>query len=406
MTGFRPPARALAAGLLLLAAAGCATWRGPHGGGSGVRALSPRPEIPPAVHATAAEGIMDAFFAANRIALEPQELADIFPGGVVREHAGDPAALTRAARRRERIVAAITADAENLWDALGRNRPLLLYLPAGRPDEGPLLAIPVLWDRRAGVLRLLDGDGILHDVPEDRFFALREPLRHNALCLVRPSDVHTLPLSARDRRLLLADYRFGKGDYRRAEALYRGLPPPGGDDATAADADLRSLSGRAASLVRLGKPAKAIPLYGQALAADPGNPILLNNLAYAMMLDGTDLPEALRLARRALEAAPANPVFLETAGSLELRLGDAEAAARTLERAWTRSRSRPPEVQVAIQDQLARAWLAADRRDLAWQVAEHRYRTFPDHAMPRDLAKAFPSLRRPRAPHPAPAQGD
>jgi tetratricopeptide (TPR) repeat protein len=399
LTGLRPRARAFAAGLLLLAAAGCTTWRGPLGGDSGIRALSPRPDIPPAAHATASEGIMDAFFAANRIELEPQELSDIFPGGGVQEHAENPASLLRAAQRHEYIVAAITADPDNLWDALGRNRPLLLYLPSDRPDEPPRLVIPVRWDRRAGLLRLLDGDGSLTDIPEDRFFALREPLRHNALCLVRPSEVHTLPLSARDRRLLLADYRLARGDYRRAEALYRDLPPPTGETA---GADLRSLSGQAASLVRLGMPAKAIPLYEQALAADPGNPSLLNNLAYAKMLDGNDLPEALHLARRALEAAPANPVFLETAGSLELRLGNPEAAARTLERAWTRSSRQPPGVQIAIQDQLARAWLAAGRRDLAWQVAEHRYRTFPDHAMPSDLAEAFPSLRRHRAPHPAP----
>lgn len=399
MTGIRPLARALAAGLLLLAAAGCATWRGPRGGDSGVRALSPQPEIPPAVHATAAEGIMDAFFAANHIKLDQQELSDIFPGGVLQEHADNPAALLRAARRHERIITIISADADNLWDALGRNRALLLHLPADRPDEPRRLVIPVRWDRRAGLLRLLDGDGILSDIPEDRFFALRAPLRHNALCLVKPSEVHTLPLSARDRRLLLADYRLARGDYRRAEALYRDLPPPPDENS---DADLRSLSGQAASLIRLGKPAKAIPLYEQALASDPENPSLLNNLAYAMMLDGNNLPEALNLARRALKIVPVNPVFLETAGSLELRLGDAETAARTLERAWTRSRRRPPEEQVAIQDQLARAWLAAGRRDLAWQVAEHRFRTFPDYAMPRDLAEAFPSLRRPRAPHPAP----
>lgn len=397
MTGFHRFGSLLAA-LLLLAAAGCASWRGPHGRDPDVRVLSPLPGIPPAFHATAMEGVMDAFFAANRVELEPQELADILPCGVLREHAGDPSALLRAARRHGRIVAAVPADAGNLWDALGRNRPLLLHLPSDRPDEPSRLAIPVRWDRGAGILRLLDGDGILTDVPEERFFALREPLRHNALCLVEPSEADTLPLSARDRRLLLADYHFGRGDYRRAEALYRDLPPP-------ADAavDLRSVSGQAASLVQLGEPAKAIPLYERALAADPGNPSLLNNLAYAMLLAGSDLPEALRLVRRALESAPGNPVFLETAGSLELRLGDPEAAARTLERAWTRARRRPAGVQVAIQDQLARAWLAAGRRDLARQVAEHRHRAFPDHAMPRDLADVFPGLRRDRARHPAPA---
>ena len=396
----RPLARFLAVGLLLLASSGCATWRGARGRGTGVRALSPQPDIPPSSHATAVEGIFDAFFAANRIGLAPGELAEICPGGSLLEKTGNPAALLRIARKNERIVAFIPADAANLWDAFGRNRPLLLYLPADRPDGLPRLVIPVRWDRDARLLRLLDGDGNLHDIAEDRFFALREPLRQAALCLVKPSEVERLPLSARERQLLLADYRLERGDYRRAEALYRDLPPP--DEADADASDLRSLSGQAASLVRRGKPGKAIPLYERALAEDSRNPVRMNNLAYAMMLAGTDLPEALRLARQALEYAPANPLFLETAGSLELRLGDPEAAARTLERAWTMARTQPPEVQVAIQDQLARAWLAAGRRDLAWQVAEHRFRTFPDYAMPRDLATAFPALRRQRAAQPAP----
>lgn len=398
----RPLARALAAGLLLLSAAGCATWRGPHGRTTGIRALSPQPEIPPARHASAAEGILEAFFAANHIALQPRDLPDIFPGGTVPEKVENPAVLLRIARRNGRIAAFIPADAANLWDALGRNRPLLLYLPADRPDGFPRLVIPVRWDRDAGLLRLLDGDGILHDIPEDRFFVLREPLRHAALCLVKPSEVERLPLTRRERQLLLADYSFERGDYRRAEAIYRDLPPPASTTGeTDTDADVRALSGQAASLLRQGKPDQAIPLYGQALSIAPDNPTLLNNLAYAMLVAGTDLPEALRLARRALDFAPANPAFLETVGSLELRLGDPEAAARTLERAWTRARRQPPEVQVAIQDQLARAWLAADRRDLAWQVAEYRYRTHPDYAMPPDLAAAFPSLHRPRAAHPA-----
>ena len=392
-----PPARALAAGLLLLATAGCATWRGPHGRDPGVRALSPQPEIPPAIHATGEDAIMDAFFAANGITLQPHDRSDIFPGGGVMEESEDPAALLRIVRRNGRIVAAIPADADTLWDALGRNRPLLLYLPGDRPDGGARLVIPVRWDRRAGLLRLLDGDGILTDIPEDRFFALREPLRQNALCLVPPSGVDTLPLSDRERGLLLADYHFARGDYRRAQALYRDLPPP--PDAAA---DLRSLAGQAASLVHLGQPADAIPLYEQARAAAPENPDWMNNLAYAMLRADADLPAALRLARRALEFAPSNPVFLETAGSLELRLGDPEAAAKTLERAWTCSRRRPPDVQVAIQDQLARAWLAAGRRDLAWQVAEHRFRAFPDYAMSRDLATEFPALERRSAAHPAP----
>ena len=53
---------------------------------------------------------------------------------------------------------------------------------------------------------------------------------------------------------------------------------------------------------------------------------------------------------------------------------------------------------MAIMDQLVRAWLAADRKDLAWQVAEHRHRSFPTYRLPRDILSAFPALRQPFAP--------
>ena len=46
-------------------------------------------------------------------------------------------------------------------------------------------------------------------------------------------------------------------------------------------------------------------------------------------------------------------------------------------------------------DQLVRAWIAADRLDLAWQVAETRQRTFPRQRFPRDITATFPALRRP-----------
>ena len=81
-------------------------------------------------------------------------------------------------------------------------------------------------------------------------------------------------------------------------------------------------------------------------------------------------------------------------------LGDAEIAARFLERAWARALKRPPEVQIAIMDQLVRAWLGAQRRDLAWQVAEYRKRAFPDYRFPKDILRTFPALRQPLEPLP------
>ena len=45
-------------------------------------------------------------------------------------------------------------------------------------------------------------------------------------------------------------------------------------------------------------------------------------------------------------------------------------------------------------------WIAAGRRDLAWQVAEYRQRAFPDYRFPTDVLRTFPALRRPAEPLP------
>ena len=84
-----------------------------------------------------------------------------------------------------------------------------------------------------------------------------------------------------------------------------------------------------------------------------------------MLHGGGELLTALRHASKADQLDPGNPVILETIGSINLSLGDAPLAARYLERAWARALRRSPEIQIAIMDQLVRAWLAADRTDLA-----------------------------------------
>ena len=45
-------------------------------------------------------------------------------------------------------------------------------------------------------------------------------------------------------------------------------------------------------------------------------------------------------------------------------------------------------------------WIGAQRRDLAWQVAEYRKRSFPDYRFPKDILRAFPALRQPLEPLP------
>ena len=220
---------------------------------------------------------------------------------------------------------------------------------------------------------------------------MRNGLSHSALCLTTPRGLDRLPIPELERTRLLADFRCAKGDYRRAATLYEQLL----SNADTQEMTVHALCGLADSLVRRGKPDRAIPRYRQALELEPDSPRLHNNLAYAMLLDSTAHDDALTHAETACRLEPDNPLYLETAGALQLATSNCDEAAATLERAWSRACNHPPAVQAAICDQLARAWLCAGRPDLARQVAAHRTASWPGITLPSDLAAAFPDLVRP-----------
>lgn len=377
--GIRLVLLAVAAGFL---AAGCAT-RGPLPPSR--LALPSAPSVP-ADAVSDADAVLAAFFAAYGPGLTPEERADILPPGVVQGRLDRPA-LLKAARKRNLVAVTVKADADGLQEAFERKRPLLLYLPGGR-HGGVRLAMPAEWDRETGRIDLLVGPGPLLGIPEDRFFGMRDKLSHSALCLSTPRGLDRLPVSGTERTRLLADYHSAQGDHRRAAALYERLLADAGEPGLA----VHALCGRADSLVRMEKPAVAIPLYRQALELDPDSPRLHNNLAYALLMDGSDPAAALSHAETACRLAPDNPFYLETAGAAQMAAGDCDTAAATLERAWSRARERPPEVQAAICDQLARAWLCAGRPDLARQVASHRLSAWSGVPFPDDLASALPGL--------------
>ncbi len=70
-----------------------------------------------------------------------------------------------------------------------------------------------------------------------------------------------------------------------------------------------------------GRWSEAVPLYGKAVAADPGNGVALNNLAYLLTERGGDLDEALSLAQRAREAMPESAEIADTLGWVHLKRG-------------------------------------------------------------------------------------
>jgi tetratricopeptide (TPR) repeat protein len=374
--------------LLIGLAGGCATI--PAGKTDDTyRSLRRTPEVPDG-YRRADQALVAAFFTANGSPLLPRQVEAIIgpadPQGRISR-----SAIRRMARKNDRLVVVLNADETFLWDMLDRNLPLLVLLP---PDirYSPVATpyIPVAWDREEQTLDLLDGNGEIRTLSEAEFFGRREPLKQAAICLIKPSGFrHFEP--TRKQKLLLADFWYDKGFYRRAEATYSGI-----QEVSVTGTDVAALIGQGNILVRKKKYTAAIPVFRAALALEPDNPRILNNLAYTMLRGDGEMLVALRHASKAATLDPHNPLVLETLGSINLRVGDATAAAKYLEHAWARALKRSPEVQIAIMDQLVRAWLAADREDLAWQVAEYRYHTYPEYRMPKDILESLPSLKRAR----------
>lgn len=377
----------LVAGFVLaILTGGCATTRSRRAELSRLALRSP-PVVSPA-YMRADQAIVAAFFAANGISLTPEEVDQILPPASLSGRM-DRHAFRRIANRHKRVLLVLKADEATLTAALEHNVPLLMYLPAEWHNQPrAILFIPVAWDRRGQTLELLEGNGEILHLSQADFFTRREPLKQAALALARPRGRFPLPLS-REHKLVIADFWLDQGFYRRAGTAYAELTAP--SDAT----NVAALIGQGNALVHRKRYAEAIPYYRAALLSEPDNPRVLNNLAYALASGGGELMTALRHATKAVQLDPENPFYLETLGSIHLKLGDGVAATHHLEHAWARAAKQPPEVQIPIMDQLTRAWLAADRTDLAWQVAQTRQRLFPEYRFPKDILSFFPALVHP-----------
>lgn len=73
--------------------------------------------------------------------------------------------------------------------------------------------------------------------------------------------------------------------------------------------------------------------YRQALTTDPNAPMVWNHFAFFLAEQRRHLGEALDLARRAVEASPDSPGFLDTLGWVLAQRGEFDAAEQTLNRA-------------------------------------------------------------------------
>ncbi len=87
----------------------------------------------------------------------------------------------------------------------------------------------------------------------------------------------------------------------------------------------------AGALERLGRKDAAIQQYRHAMELQPDDPRVLNNLAYAMVETNGNLDEALRLAQRAVQRVPEQPVFVDTLGWIYVKRNMTASAVQVLD---------------------------------------------------------------------------
>jgi tetratricopeptide (TPR) repeat protein len=84
---------------------------------------------------------------------------------------------------------------------------------------------------------------------------------------------------------------------------------------------------------KLGYSHKSIHLYETVLHLEPGNILMMNNLAYILAGQGKELLRAKKLAMKAVAAEPVNGGYLDTLGWVLFRMGEYEKAREILEKA-------------------------------------------------------------------------
>ena len=131
---------------------------------------------------------------------------------------------------------------------------------------------------------------------------------------------------------------------------------------------------------------QAEAVYRQALAIDPQNAGVLNNLGYMLADQGQKLPEALKMIRRAVELEPQNGAYLDSLGWVYFKTGQYPLAEENLRKAIERTSGDP-----AILDHLGEVYEKTGNLKLAvaqWEQSMTEYaHSLPADADPEDVAK-------------------
>lgn len=131
--------------------------------------------------------------------------------------------------------------------------------------------------------------------------------------------------------------------------------------------------------------------YRKALAIDPNNATVLNDLGYMLANQGTHLQEALKMIQQAVALDPQNGSFLDSLGWIYFKLGQYSLSEENLHKAIARVSS-----DASIHDHLGQVYAKTGRLKLAvaqWQRSMEEYaQSLPADADPADVAKVKRSL--------------
>jgi len=208
------------------------------------------------------------------------------------------------------------ADAEAIFSKLGQARP---------GDAGPAAALVATYsaqNQSDRAIELLNQDLKMRpdSVPIRRLLALTAAhTRKFDLAVTEYRKLLANDSKSVDLRTQLAEVYRLKGDLGEAIAV---LDPA----VQLAPRDPQPVMLLASMFVEAGRYKEAQTAFKRVLELRPGNPFVLNNMAFVLAESGGNLDEALQLARRALEKSPENPVLVDTLGWIYLKKGDKDSA--------------------------------------------------------------------------------
>ena len=118
-------------------------------------------------------------------------------------------------------------------------------------------------------------------------------------------------------------------EYKKAQSEFRKALKYATDDSTRSN-----IEGMIGDIYHeLGEPKKTYKQYRKALRLDTNNVVVLNNYAYFLSEDNTELELARKMSKRVVDLNPSHPTYLDTYGWILYKLGDKEQAKKIIQQA-------------------------------------------------------------------------